>query len=140
MPAPAHLVRPWLYGLLAGLLAVAATIAPAQHERMVLGRAALALAAAESEPGPGACGMRAGHGERHAAGAPAEGGSDHLAAPSCFACLLMGAPGLPGVAVAVLAARARPAPAPALAPRPVRAAARAWAPHRPRGPPASLPA
>ena len=141
MPALAHLVRPWLNGLLAGLLAVAAVLAPAQHERMMLGRAVAALT--EAGPGPAAAHrMHAGHGDRHGDDqrhrTPAGSGHEHRGDPSCFACLLMGAPGLPAVAFAGLAARALPAPALAVAPRSVVVAALARASHRPRGPPAFL--
>ncbi|WP_299134424.1 hypothetical protein [uncultured Amaricoccus sp.] len=104
MPPPARIVRPsarpwaWLNGVLAALIAVAAVIAPAQHERMMLGRAVAALAAAAEVAAP-----PHGHGDQARRGAEGAGGHDHLAAPACFACLLMGAPGLPAVAFAGVA-------------------------------------
>ena len=141
MPPPARIVRPsarpwaWLNGVLAALIAVAAVIAPAQHERMMLGRAVAALAAAAEVAAP-----PHGHGDQARRGAEGAGGHDHLAAPACFACLLMGAPGLPAVAFAGVADRAPPDAVTPAAPRPVRAGALAWAPHSPRAPPAFLPA
>lgn len=139
MPAPARFVRPWLNGLVAGLLLVATLVAPAQHERMLLGRAVAALAATSPQGAAVAHHMHARHGDPADRGAPAGDGHDHIGAPACFACLLMGAPGLPAAAFAGLAARVLPAPAPVVARRPFLVAALAWAPHRPRGPPASLP-
>ncbi|MFO1210501.1 MAG: hypothetical protein U1E40_14985 [Amaricoccus sp.] len=46
MPVEAHSVRAWLHGLLAGLVALAAIVAPAQHERMMSARAVTTPAAA----------------------------------------------------------------------------------------------
>lgn len=137
--APAHIVRPWLNGLLAGLLAIASVMAPAQHERMMLRRAVTTLALVSEASAPPHH-MHGGLGASLRRDAPAGGGHDHLALPGCFACLLMGAPGLPGVAFAGLIAPARPVGASPVAARPVMAHALAWAPQSPRAPPASLPA
>ena len=120
-------MRPvWLNALLAGLLALAAVVAPAQHGRAVLARAA--AEAAQASPGHN------GH------SAPAEGHDRHLAAPACFACVIMAAPGLPALAF-VHADRAACAVVVdpggrALAP----ARGVAWAPHRARAPPSGFPA
>lgn len=122
MPALPHSSRSWLPGLLAGLLALAAIVAPAQHGRMALGRAVAALAMVDAH------GPHAGH------GAPAKSQHEHLAAPACLACVLVAAPGLPAAAFAGMARLAVPeagAPVPHTAPavgRPARSARYARAP------------
>lgn len=85
--------RHWLAGLLAGLLALAAVVAPAQHNRMMLQREAAMSGAVAA--------MQAGH--AHHPQAPAGGQHEHVAAPACFACMLVAAPGLPTAAFAGLA-------------------------------------
>lgn len=119
---PALIVRPWLHGLLAGLLALAAIAAPAQHERMMLGRAVAEPATAH------------GHGTHAGHGAPAGGHHEHLATPACFACVLMAAPGLPTAPFAGLVRFAAPEAArpeahvPAAVPGTARSARHARAP------------
>ena len=88
--------RIWLNGLLAGLFALAAVAAPALHGRAVLERAT-------------AHSLHEGQGHAHADhGAPADGNRGHQAAPACFACVIMSAPGLPS-APRVEVARVGPA-------------------------------
>jgi hypothetical protein len=89
--------RVWLNGLLAGLLVLAAVAAPALH-----GRAVVERATAHST-------LHEGQGHAHADhGAPADGNRGHQAAPACFACVVMSAPGLPS-APRVEVARVGPA-------------------------------
>lgn len=125
MPAGAYSVRAWLHGLLAGLVALAAIVAPVQHERMMFGRAAAALAAADAHAA-------------HGAGTPDHGHHEHFGASACFACVLMAAPGLPPV---VFAGIASPSARAVVSRRISRARVRRAVPraaHRPRAPPAAI--
>ena len=136
LPAPTRTrtVRPWLHGLLAALLALAATVAPAEHGRMMLGRAAAALAMA---PGPS---VQRDHGPHVGHDAPAGGAHTHFSAPTCLACVLMGAPGLPAAGFAVRPPRLTPTLPSQRVQAPCILATLAWAPHSPRAPPVRRPA
>lgn len=136
-PLP-HAIRPWLNGVLAGLLALAAILAPAQHERMMLGReiAALAMAPERDAPAIATHDMGGMHDHR----APASGGHDHLgSAPTCYACLLMAVPGLPPTAFAGLAPRLLPSAVKYRSPRLTVHRPVAWASRHARAPPALIP-
>jgi hypothetical protein len=80
-------LRRWLTGLAIVLLVVGSMLAPVQNARMVLERAAFALAYAMPD---GTLPLFCGGSDREDHG-PAP---SHLAGMSCDACLLMAAPGL----------------------------------------------
>ena len=89
----------WLTGLVVGLLAVGGVLAPGQNARMVLERAAFAVAYAMPDGTlPDFC---------DSAGRDDHGPAQHMLAAGCDACLLMAAPGLatnpPALAARVVA-------------------------------------
>jgi hypothetical protein len=120
-------IRRSLAGLLTGLFAFASVVAPTAHARAVIGKALfVAVYAMPDGTLPDICGHSEPIGEH----------GDHRLAPTCLACVIMAAPGLPNVPLAV-AGRVRPAGvAPVVHERDLEGRQVAWTRQPARAPPA----